>query len=241
MSDDKAVLIQMGISPFCDKVRRVLHYKGIPFTTREVQVARLGALRKLAPTGKVPILEYAGQRVYDSTDISLWLEELHPQPALLPEDPALRAEVLLLEDWADESLYFFEMTMRFVWRDENRHWSRQLTRHDNALVRFLSPWLVPRLTGTIAGHQGIGRKRREQVLGDLRRLFAALQVRIEGSGYCVGEHLSLADIAVASQLHCITDVAAGRALLAQFPLLAEWKARIDAATRPHDSCEVQRT
>lgn len=235
---DEAVLIQMGISPFCDKVRRVLHYKGIPFSTREVQVARLGALRKLAPTGKVPILDYAGQRVYDSTDISLWLERLHPQPAVLPDDPALRAEVLLLEDWADESLYFFEMTMRFVWPDESRHWSRQLTRHDNALVRFLSPWLVPRLTGTITGHQGTGRKSREQVLGDLRRLFGALQARIGRQGYCVGDSLSLADIAVASQLHCITDVTAGRDLLAQFPALAEWKVRIDAATRPAEPFEV---
>ncbi|HBO3353868.1 TPA: glutathione S-transferase family protein [Pseudomonas aeruginosa] len=238
MSDDKAVLIQMGISPFCDKVRRVLHYKGIAFSTQEVQVARLGTLRKLVPTGKVPILDYAGRRLYDSTDICLELERLRPQPALLPENPALRAEVLLLEDWADESLYFFEMTMRFVWPDENQHWSRQLTRHDNALVRFLSPWLVPRLTRTVAGHQGTGRKSREQVLGDLRRLFGALQVRIERNGYCVGEQLTLADIAVACQLHCITDVAAGRELLEQFPLLAEWKTRVDVATRPHDSAEV---
>jgi glutathione S-transferase len=241
VNDNKAArveLTQMEISPFCDKVRRVLHYKGIAYSVREAQVARLGALRKLAPTGKVPILYYDGQCLYDSTDICLWLEQRHPEPALLPEEPRQRADVLLLEDWADEALYFFEMTMRFVWKDEQRHWSRQLTKHDIGLFRFLSPWLVPRLTATIAGHQGTARKSREHVLRDLRRLFGALQTRIEPHGYCVGAALTLADIAAAAQIHCITDIAAGRELLAEFPRLAEWKDRIDAATRPLDPHKV---
>lgn len=226
------VLTQMEISPFCDKVRRVLHYKRVPFATREVQIARLGRLRKLAPPGKVPILDCGTERIWDSTDICLWLEQRYPEPALLPSDPALRADVLLLEDWADESLYFFEMTMRFVWKDEQRYWSRELTKHDSGPVRALSPYLVPRLTGTITRHQGLARKDRGQILRDLRRLFSALDTRVSPRGFCVGDRLTLADIAAAAQIHCITGIQAGRDVLAEYPALAQWKQRVDEATLP---------
>lgn len=229
---ENIVLTQMEISPFCDKVRRALHYKGLPYSTREVKVVQLSFLKRLAPTGKVPILDYGSERIWDSTDICLSLEAKHPSPSLLPSDPQDRADVLLLEDWADETLYFFEMTMRFTWPDDQARWSRELARFDLPVVRKLAPLLVPRLTKTIVGHQGTGRKSREQILRDLDRLFGALAQRISKTGFCVGTALSLADISVASQIHCIQGATDGARAVDAHPVLADWKQRIDAATLP---------
>lgn len=231
-AEENIVLTQMEISPFCDKVRRTLYYKGLRYSTREVKVVQLSFLKRLAPTGKVPILDYGSERLWDSTDICLALEARHPSPALVPQDAQEHADVLLLEDWADETLYFFEMTMRFAWPDDQVRWSRELARFDLPIVRKLAPLLVPRLTKTIVDHQGTGRKSREQILRDLDRLFGALAQRISTTGFCVGNSLSLADISIASQIHCIQGSTEGARAVAAHPGLADWKRRVDAATLP---------
>ncbi len=45
------------------------------------------------PQNLVPVLEIDGQRLYQSLAIIEYLEERHPQPALLPRDPVERARV----------------------------------------------------------------------------------------------------------------------------------------------------
>jgi len=222
----------MEISPFCDKVRRVLHYKGLAYTTVEIKVADISFLKRRAPTGKVPILDYGSRRIWDSTDICLALEELHPDPVLVPTDPRERADVMLLEDWADETLYFFEMTMRFTWPDERTKWSLELAKRDAAPVRALAPFLVPRITTKTVGFQGLGRKDRVHVMRDLARLLDALEARLAATGYCVGDSITLADIAIASQIHCIGGTREGADAIALRPAIVAWKQRIDAATLP---------
>ena len=109
------ILHQFEISPFCDKIRRVLHLKGQAYEAREVSLLRSPRhLHRENPSGKLPCLEHDGRFVCDSTDIALYLEELFPDPPLLPADPRERALCQLLEDWADESLYFYEMALRFT-------------------------------------------------------------------------------------------------------------------------------
>src|SRR5262249_4719805 len=86
-------LYQFEISPFCDKIRRVLNVKRVPYQTREVGLleAQLG-FKKVNPAGKVPALVTDdGRTVCDSTDIAYWIEEHHPEPPLVPRDPRERA------------------------------------------------------------------------------------------------------------------------------------------------------
>ena len=224
------VLTQMEISPFCDKVRRALHYKGLAYTTREVGLMELPFLKRTAPTGKVPVVEYEGKKLWDSTDICLQLEQDFPALPLLPADPIQRADVLLLEDWADETLYFFEMTMRFAWPEQSAHWSRVIAKRDPGWVRALAPLLVPSLIRTTTHHQGTGRKDRAHVLRDLHRLLGALEARIDIGGYCVGSTLTLADIAVAAQLHCVQGAALGAEAVERHPSVALWKTHVDGLT-----------
>lgn len=79
------------------RVRIALNLKGL----RYEQVAhnlRTGEQRardytKLNPQGLVPALEVDGAVLTQSPAILEWLEEVHPEPALLPADPLGRARV----------------------------------------------------------------------------------------------------------------------------------------------------
>jgi glutathione S-transferase len=51
------------------------------------------AFRRLNPFGQVPVLEDDGVVIYESLAILEYLEERHPEPALLPADAAGRAQV----------------------------------------------------------------------------------------------------------------------------------------------------
>jgi glutathione S-transferase len=52
-------LYQFEVSPFCDKVRRILHWKKQPYAVREVPMkAAFTAIKKVNPIGKLPCLEH---------------------------------------------------------------------------------------------------------------------------------------------------------------------------------------
>ena len=79
------------------RTRIGLNLKGLSYETRPVNLlaGEQGgeAYRTVDPQGLVPALEADGRVLIQSPAILEWLEETHPQPALLPADPAGRAEV----------------------------------------------------------------------------------------------------------------------------------------------------
>jgi glutathione S-transferase len=226
-------LYQFEISPFCDKVRRVLNLKRVPYETREVGLieAQLG-YRKINPTGKVPALADGGEIVCDSTDIAYFLEERYPDPPLVPRDPRERALVHVLEDWADESLYFIEMRLRFGIAHNRARTAPKLLAHENAVVKAIAPWILPRAIQGQTNAQGIGRKSDAQVVKELGRHLDALAGLLGGGDYLAGGALTLADIAVYVQLYAIRDADEGAAAIAARPEIGRFMDRVDLATRP---------
>ena len=164
-------LHQFEISPYCDKIRRVLHVKWQTFHIVEVPLARAPFhVKKLSPAGKLPVLEHDGQVVADSTDIAHYLESQFPEPALLPADPRERALCHVLEDWADESLYFYEMRLRFTLPHNAKRWIPALVAHDGAALKALAPLVLPRALRSQTRSQGVGRRPVEQVLADVEQI-----------------------------------------------------------------------
>jgi glutathione S-transferase len=98
-------LHQFRHSAFCEKVRLVLAAKGLEANLLEVTPG-LGQIElfRLSGQRQVPVLVDGSEVIADSTAIALYLERHHPEPPLLPEAPAERARVLLIEDWADTAL-----------------------------------------------------------------------------------------------------------------------------------------
>ena len=108
-------LYQFSSSPFTEKVSRILALKGVDYEVEEINRFKVKQYRDVSPFGKFPAIEMGDMKICDSTDIAYALDEQFPHTKVVPEDELLRANVHIIEDWADESLYFYEMTMRISW------------------------------------------------------------------------------------------------------------------------------
>jgi len=224
-------LHQFEISPFCDKVRRILRLKGVPFEIREVSALRSALdVRRINRMGKLPVLEVDGEFIADSSEIARFLDERFPDPALWPADPRERAQCHVLEDWADESLYFYEMTMRLQWPSNSPRWSREAMRADGRLGEAIGPVLVPRVIAQRTKAQGVGRKSHDLVLRELERHLDALETLLGDGDWLASSSLTIADIAVASQVSAIAGAREGQAALDGHPVTSAWLQRTNAAT-----------
>lgn len=224
------ILHQNETSPFCDKVRRVLRYKQRAYEIHEVPVhetfVRLGSIN---PVGKVPVLEHAGNIVADSSDICRYLNRVFPDPPIYPESPRDRALCHFLEDWADESLYFFEIWFRFALDDNAAEWSRRTSHSEPPLFRRVAERALPTLMRNLLRAQGLGRREPEQVLAEFTRHIGALAHWLDGD-WLLGDRLSVADIAVYAQLACAADTGEGATVLADHAGVMAWMERVNAAT-----------
>lgn len=99
------ILYDHPFSPYAQKVKIALREKGLAFET--VLPGGLGAggaageFVAANPRAEVPALIHDGVGLFDSTIILEYLEDLRPQPPLLPPAPADRARVRMLEEVMD--------------------------------------------------------------------------------------------------------------------------------------------
>ena len=82
------------------RVRIALNLKGLAYEYVAVHIAKgehkLPTYADVSADGLVPVLEINGRRLSQSLAIIEYLDELHPEPALLPADPFERAQVRAL-------------------------------------------------------------------------------------------------------------------------------------------------
>lgn len=96
-------LYHFPLSPFSRKVRLVLAEKKIEVElVQERYWEGRPEFLRLNPAGKVPVLKADGLILCESNAICEYLEEKHPEPALMPKDLAQRAEVRRLTNWFDD-------------------------------------------------------------------------------------------------------------------------------------------
>ena len=88
--------------PYCARVRIALAEKGVEHDVTQVDLSdRPQWLRDLNPPhGRVPVLD----GLPESGVIMELLEEIHPEPALLPADPAARARARVMVHRFDANL-----------------------------------------------------------------------------------------------------------------------------------------
>ena len=226
-------LYQFEISPFCDKIRRILNVKHVPYAIEEVPPTKtLSVVRKLNPAGKLPFLVADGTVVADSTDIAWWLEAKYPEPRLVPDDPRERGLCHVLEDWADESLYFYEMRLRFTLPHNARRFIPELVKYEGSLVRASAPYAMPFVLKSQVSSQGVGKRPLDVVLRDVERHVDALAGIVGDGEWLIGDRLTIADVSVFAQLFCIRASDEGGRIVAARPNVAAWMERVDRATVP---------
>ncbi len=98
-------LYQFELSHYCEKIRLILDYKGLPYRKIEVTPG-MGQLDLYRMSGQrqVPVLKDGSEIIADSTDIAEYLDKKYPDRPIIPHDPKQRGLCLLIEQWADESI-----------------------------------------------------------------------------------------------------------------------------------------
>ncbi len=98
-------LYQYPISPFTEKVRRVLTYKGLAWNPIDCHYEDKTNL--LAITGgkwtRVPVAEWNGEVVWNSADIIKWIDAKVPERRVIPEGALGLCEII--DHFADNTLF----------------------------------------------------------------------------------------------------------------------------------------
>jgi glutathione S-transferase len=194
------------VSPYVRKVLAYVAEKGL-----EIELVPVGVgdpnpeFIACSPFRKMPAFNDGDFSISDSTAIITYLEAKHPEPAMLPADPAERARVIWYEEFADTM-----MTAAFG-------------------KIFFNRVVAPKFMGREGDEEAAKAGELEMV-----PLWDYLEAVLPASGHLVGDRLTLADIAVASPFvnlaHCgIVPDAADYPKLSAFlaaihgrPSMADW-------------------
>jgi len=131
-------LYQSETSMFCEKVRIVLRMKNLPYEVLDVKPDRQ-PLIDFSGQRKVPVMDYNGQCVIDSTFICAFLEQKYPQNSIYPKSPSDKGLCLMLEDWADEVL---NAAIRMLRRAENPEARQEAEKGIDVHFRSLDQFLT---------------------------------------------------------------------------------------------------
>jgi glutathione S-transferase len=160
------------LSPFVRKVELVLTIKGIHCERNPVSPFALPeGYEQINPLKRIPALGVDGQYLADSAVICRFLEDLYPEPSLIPADPWLKARTSWLEKFADYELAPVITATAF----RNRVVLKSMgAAYDEAAVAATLEEKAP-------------------------PLYHYLDEQIGDQTYLIGDRLILADIAVVSQ------------------------------------------
>ncbi|MDX2235561.1 MAG: glutathione S-transferase family protein, partial [Hyphomonadaceae bacterium] len=107
-ADHGPILWEHPLSPYAQKVKIALREKGVPFSVRMPAGIGAGAseaaFAAASPRREVPALEHGPVTIFDSRIIVDYIEDVWPQPAILPSDPAARARGRMVEEAVDTQL-----------------------------------------------------------------------------------------------------------------------------------------
>lgn len=193
----------------CNAVMKALELKGLPYKVVELPPAVHAAVAKVVFGRRtVPALTLdGGEKVSGSRAILRRLDELAPEPSLLPADPAAREAVLEAERWGDET--FQPVARRLLWtafarRPEAMAGYQQGTRLPALplpVIRGLAP-IITRVEKRLnaATSQAV-RRDLEQLPAHLDRIDAWL-----GEGTLGADPPNAADLQVAATLRLLMTI-----------------------------------
>lgn len=220
-------LHQWDISPFCQKVARALRFKGLDYDTVDYNGLLGLRVMRLSRVGKVPVLDIDGLRLQDSTRICRYLDERHPEPPLYPREAQARALAELWEDWADETLYWFEVYFRVKDPQAFAQVAELAAAGRPALERLPTRATVKAMLGLQLYSQGLGRQAPEDVEAEFLRHLDRIETVLGAGEWLVGGQQTIADIAVGSQLLEVMRTSDRlRPELLRRPRLAAWLQRL---------------
>jgi maleylacetoacetate isomerase len=171
----KPILFGYYRSSAAYRVRTALVWKGIDYETRPIHLVkgehRAEGYLDLNPQGQVPVLVIDGHTLAQSMAILEYIEETHPEPALLPKDPAGRAIVRWMAQLVVADIHPIN-NMRI-----GNYLRGRLSQGDEAVQAWMRHWMAE-------GFRALEK-----------------MVVIHGGTYCHGDAVSLADLCLVPQIY----------------------------------------
>jgi glutathione S-transferase len=188
-------------STYVNIVRLVLTHKNVPFEFHDLE-SEMGGPSHLAlhPFDRVPIFEHDGFRVYETSAIVTYIDEVFPEPALSPADVRDRAR---MNQWISAVNGYFYYWIVFHLTHE----------------RLVFPELG------IASNEKIVAK----ALPNIARSLAVLERELEhGRAFLILDRPTLADFFMLPSITVLAMTGEGRALLEDKRRIAAWRGRMEA-------------
>lgn len=119
----KPTLYMFSISPSCQRVFATFAHKGIEYDSIDINIGernRPAEFEAVSPFGKVPVLVHGDRIILESANIVQYIDEVWPEPALMPSDPGERAYARQWIQYADRELFDRDAQFVHVERDPAR-------------------------------------------------------------------------------------------------------------------------
>lgn len=214
------------------KVRICLEEKGLDWVDRRLVSKNHDHLSdwylKLNPNGVVPTLVHDGRPIFESSVIMQYLDELHPEPSLLPADPYGRAQMRAWLTFVDlvttpagryPSFQFGGLLKKFQAMSQEEFAEKTMKRPvKSAFYKKMNK------------DTGFAGAELEEAFNDMRKSAARMDWMFEQNGgpWLMGEQFTLADIAVAPLLDRMEDLGLEYLWEEKYPRVADWLRRIQA-------------
>lgn len=201
-----------ALSPFSEKIRRILAFKGLPWRAVD-QPLMMPKPDLVALTGgyrRIPVLQIGADVYCDTALIARRLDALYPERSLLPVAQA--GLIGIIEDWADHRLFFQCVPPVIV-----------------ALFDHLPPgFLDDRAAMSPAMTKDSMFKAAPQAWAQARLSLDRLETQLTGKSFLLGEQFTLADAACYNPVWFLQKNPALIDEVMARPALAAWFKRIEA-------------
>lgn len=223
------LLHQWHMSPFCNKTRRCLSYKGLKYEVKDYNGLEARKAATLSPVGKLPVLDYDGERIQDSGKIAEFLERKHPAKPLFPKDPAALAQARIWDDWAGQSLYFYEIYFRMLDPVSLERGLDLICKGRPGWERVVMRAIFKRRYPKKLAQQGLARLPPAEVERNFFSLLGDLDALLGARPWLAGDALSIADMSVTAQISELVRTSDLAPRVLALPHLGAWLARCNEA------------
>lgn len=189
------------VSTYVNVVRLALTHKGVPFRFHDLEDETGGPGHlALHPFGRVPILDHAGFRLYETAAIALYVDEPFTGPALQPTTAKARAR---MHQWISSLSGYYYPSIAFHLGHERLIYPPLGIAADEKVVQVALPRIA---TGLDVMERELG----------------------QDHSFLVDDRPTLADFFMLPTLTTLGFTPEGQEMLASKPAIAAWRQRMDS-------------
>lgn len=195
-------LLEFPHSPYVEKVRWALDYKGLPFKRVTLMPGlHILTVRRVAPESTVPVLINGKDVIQDSSKILTYLDKKFPDKNLTPTDAELAKFGLEIEMKSDIQLGANLRRILYFWLlDDTDAMNHFFTHRWGLPKKLLFRGVYPLIRKRISKKYEITKANLDSSITDLDKYLDELSGILGNKKFLLGDELTRTDLAVASIL-----------------------------------------